>query len=410
MVRFDTRETKPRLRALAALSVAAVVIELLLAATGAQEHALAICLVFCAYLLAAFVCLAVAFVEQLRFNPYSYNTVYYSGFAIFVLVQLAMGLNTFYNLLQMGQIQGTVDLASILASSAFFFVVLSGPFILLFSVGMCISNISLIRHEGLRPTNLLAIGLSFFLIGSWVFLFVNNQYASGSAEEVRNHDLVFNTLSVLYLYLECMLIGTIVASAITARYEPDRDKDFLIVLGSGLMADGTPTPLLAGRIERALGFWKRQLEETGKRGVFVCSGGQGPDEAVSEAESMARYLLERGVDGDCIIREDRSTSTLENMEFSKALIEERAGEDALASGEAKVAFSTTNYHVFRSGIWARRVSLRAQGMGARTKWYFWPNAAVREFAGLLTAHRGKQAMIIGAMLVASTLLTFIVYR
>ncbi len=125
---------------------------------------------------------------------------------------------------------------------------------------------------------------------------------------------------------------------------------------------------------------------------------------------MARYLLERGVDEDCIIREDRSTSTLENMEFSKALIEERVGEDALASGEAKVAFSTTNYHVFRSGIWARRVSLRAQGMGARTKWYFWPNAAVREFAGLLTAHRGKQAMIIGAMLVASTLLTFIVYR
>ena len=74
--------------------------------------------------------------------------------------------------------------------------------------------------------------------------------------------------------------------------------------------------------------------------------------------------------------EDKSATTYENMKFSKALIEER-------KKDAKVIFSTTNYHVFRSGILAGKVGLRVLGIGSKTKWYFWPNAFVREFIGLL---------------------------
>ena len=74
--------------------------------------------------------------------------------------------------------------------------------------------------------------------------------------------------------------------------------------------------------------------------------------------------------------ECESTNTLQNMEFSKKLIEQR-------TSEGKVAFSTTNYHVFRGGMLAGQAGLQAEGMGSKTKWYFWPNAFVREFAGLL---------------------------
>lgn len=49
----------------------------------------------------------------------------------------------------------------------------------------------------------------------------------------------------------------------------------------------------------------------------------------------------------------------------------------------KIAFATTNYHVFRSGIWAQLAGLRAEGIGSKTKWWFWPNAFIRECAGLL---------------------------
>ncbi|MDO4529449.1 MAG: YdcF family protein, partial [Lachnospiraceae bacterium] len=211
--------------------------------------------------------------------------------------------------------------------------------------------------------------------------------------------LLLNLLAALYLYFECMIIGTIIADLIAALYEPEKNKDFLIILGCGLQKDGTPTPLLKSRVDRALGFYKAQIEKTGKTLKFITSGGQGPDEVCSESESIARYLIEQGVPEDHIIKEDQSRTTLENMKNSKRII------DAI-DPNAKVAFSTTNYHVFRSGLFARRVKMRAVGMGANTKWYFWPNAAVREFVGLLTQHIGKQALIIVIMIAVYVFLTF----
>ena len=77
--------------------------------------------------------------------------------------------------------------------------------------------------------------------------------------------------------------------------------------------------------------------------------------------------------------------------------------------EGKIAFSTTNYHVFRSGLYARRVKMKAQGMGAKTKWYFWPNASVREFVGLLTDHRLKQGLIFTSLTLSYILLTLWAY-
>ena len=118
---------------------------------------------------------------------------------------------------------------------------------------------------------------------------------------------------------------------------------------------------------------------------------------------MKRYRMSRGVPEDRILEEARSTDTLENMKFSKEII-------WTYDPKAKIAFATTNYHVFRSGLCARRVKMRAVGMGARTKWYFWPNAAVREFAGLLTKHRGKQALILGGMTAVYVALTLLAYR
>ena len=46
-------------------------------------------------------------------------------------------------------------------------------------------------------------------------------------------------------------------------------------------------------------------------------------------------------------------------------------------------FVTTNYHVFRSGVWAGLAGLHAEGLGSKTKWWFWPNAFIRECIGLL---------------------------
>ena len=117
---------------------------------------------------------------------------------------------------------------------------------------------------------------------------------------------------------------------------------------------------------------------------------------------MRNYLLQQGIPEARILLEDRSTDTAENMQFSSQLLGE-------SSKTANIAFFTTNYHVFRAGLKSRQAGMRAVGMGAQTKWYFWPNAAVREFVGLLTEHIGKQALLLSGIAVVYAVLTVLVY-
>ena len=72
-------------------------------------------------------------------------------------------------------------------------------------------------------------------------------------------------------------------------------------------------------------------------------------------------------------------------------------EKMLPGGQ--VAFVTTNYHVFRSGIWAGRAGLEAQGLGSRTKWWYWPNAFMRECLGLMK-NRWKEELLLLFLLLA----------
>ena len=403
-VRFDTLNKKPKLYDVLIVFAVALTAVVILSVACGERSALVSALIVDAFLLYAIARLAVAFIGQLRYNPYSYNTIYYSGFALFLISVLIANVLLTVGMIKSPELYSNgAYLIHTLLGSAINYMLLSAPFILVFSIALCVSNISLIRHERFRFVNVLGIILAFLLIAGEALLFAYDMYASGSQKEVMLHDLFVNLFAAVYLYFECMLIGAIIANIIVVKYEPDKDKDFLIILGCGLRKDGTPTPLLRGRCDRALAFDKKQREETGKELIFVTSGGQGENEANSESLAMKNYLLEKGIPEERIIEEDRSTDTFENMKFSKAKIEAH-------DKNAKVAFSTTNYHVFRSGLFARRVKMRAVGIGAKTKWYFWPNAAVREFVGLLTAHKLKQTIILVSMVVFYVAMTLLAYR
>ena len=402
-LRFDTRNTKPKLRMLAVLTLLAAAVLAVLALTGAERNAAAMSVVTAAYALGAILVLLWAWREQIRYNPYSYNTIFYMGFALFAISVMITHVILAARIFRNPEIYRGDAIIHTLLGSAKTYILLSSPFLLAFSAALCISNISLIRHEGKRLVNLLGIALSVLILAGAVFLFIFDYAVSGSQREVMFHDLITNFFAAVYLYFECMLLGTIVADAIAAKHEPLKDKDYIIILGCGIKNDATPTPLLRGRLDRALAFAQAQEAETGKAPAFITSGGQGADEPVSESTVMKRYLLDHGIPAERIIEENRSVNTAENMRFSKEKIIAR-------NPGAKVAFSTTNYHVFRSGLLARRVKMRAVGMGAETKWYFWPNAAVREFAGLLSAHRGKQALILVCMVVIYIVLTLVMYH
>ncbi len=343
--------------------------------------------------------------RQARTNPYSYNIIYYRGFFLFFLTLLILTIQYCRAIFQIPEAFSARDIIWFLTDSAVTYLFWSIPAVVAFSVWLCVSNICLIRHEGKRLVNVLGILLAFAMSGGLLLLVYFGAMHPGWIPEKYRFvlNLIINLCSVMYLYLQCMLIGAFLAVFLAARLVPEPDRDFIIILGCGIRKDGTPTPLLRGRIDRAVAFSNSQKETTGQMPVFITSGGQGTDEKISESASMKAYLLEKGFSGEQIIEENQSENTYQNMLFSKKKIQE-------IRPEAKVAFSTTNYHVFRSGLYARRVGMQTVGMGQRTKWWFWPNATVREFVGLLTEDKRKQAAILGSFVVICVVMTVLSFH
>lgn len=350
------------------------------------------------YFVSAAACLALAFRKQVRRDPYSYNTIFTAGFALFILsLALTHGTSAVLYFRSPGYYDDRQALFTLL-HSAKNYMFLTSPLLFVFAGALFIANIRLIRHEGRRFVNILGLILAFLLVAGEIGTGLLDYYTSLAEEPQAALTVLVNLAAAMYLYFECMMIGTIIANLIVLRRVPPFDRDCLIVLGCGIRSDGTPTPLLRGRLDLAREFYEKQLAESGKQAVFVVSGGQGPDEIRPEAHAMRDYLTASGIDPGLILVEDRSADTLENMRNSAAIIRERFSEP-------KAAYFTTNYHVFRAGIKSREAGLPAEGMGAATKWYFWPNAAVREFIGLLTEHRTRQVVILLLMIAAYTALT-----
>lgn len=264
-------------------------------------------------------------------------------------------------------------------------------FVILFiCVLLGISNVELIRHEGFRLHNALSLLLAGLYGGGTmaVYLIADKLYESIFVPLGLSTNPVFIVLSTvipLFLllvlcYFECILAGTGILGWIAARAVPAYDKDYIIILGCSIDKRGGLLPLLRGRVNRAVRFaWEQEIA-TGKALRYVPSGGQGPNEIMSEGSAMGFYLMTHGAEEYEVIPEKQSRNTWENFCFSKKLIEEM-------TPHPKVAFATTNYHILRSGILANKAGLDAQGIAGDTKWYFWPNGFVREFFGILAMER-----------------------
>lgn len=323
---------------------------------------------------------------------YAYSTIYYAGFSLFSLATgLLMLRVTLSHILRPADFS-MFSAYGVINGASKQFMMLTMPVMIFFAVAMAISNIALLRHERAAVPNTLGLAVSLLLIvgeGIGALLFFRD--FSGSEWEGRVSNTLENVYATIFVYFECMLVGSAICGVKAARYQPEMDKDFIIILGCWFRKDGTLPPLLQGRVDRALSFWRRQKEETGKEAILIPSGGQGKNEPMAEAEAMRRYLVSQNVPERAIRMEAQSANTFQNMAFSKKIVDE------LDPG-GKVLFATTNYHVFRSGLWSNLAGLHAEGIGSRTKWWFWPNAFMRECLGLLKK-RWKQEIFLLALLI-----------
>lgn len=265
-------------------------------------------------------------------------------------------------------------------------------FLLLFLVGiyglvifLYWNSIIVLKKESFSLANLLtlllALGLTAYLI---VAVYVNH-FAPSWFESL------FSIVPALLFYFFVVFYNFLTVTILYQFNLPRYNQDYVIVLGAGLIDGERVTPLLAKRIDKAIQFYKAQKRATMKPPKILMSGGKGPDEKISEATAMKNYAVEQGMLAEDILIEGNSTNTLENMKFSKEIM------DAREPNPYRVIFTSNNYHIFRAGIYARWANLKADGIGARTARYYLPNAFLREFVAILSMNKKRHLIVCGVL-------------
>lgn len=138
---------------------------------------------------------------------------------------------------------------------------------------------------------------------------------------------------------------------------PAQNCEYIIVLGAGVNGT-TPSLSLRERLDAAYDYLAANPET-----VCIVSGGQGRGEEISEALCMYNDLTKRGIDPARVWMEDQASNTRENIVYSLDLIEKQTGIRPTTAGVV-----SSEYHLYRAGLFAGEQGLTAVGIPARTSW------------------------------------------
>lgn len=196
--------------------------------------------------------------------------------------------------------------------------------------------------------------------------------------------------------------GIFIASGMHPK-EAD-NPDYVIVLGAELRQDGSISRSLRRRLDRTIEFAAQNPQTR-----FVLSGGRGRRNERSEAEAMAAYLCENGVQPERLLLEIQSKNTFENITYSRALIQRVRVERAASAGAGlrvseaasvspvrtesipsvesrpvQIGILSSDYHLYRAVHIAKKQSRQEiSGISVGTDPVLFPHYFCRECAALL---------------------------
>ncbi len=177
--------------------------------------------------------------------------------------------------------------------------------------------------------------------------------------------ILLGICTVVYIWLgEEMKQGVQPAADGTATY--------MIVLGAKVKPGGIPSLSLKNRLEEAEKYLKKYPHVK-----VIVSGGKGGDEDQSEASVMLKYLQDNGIDTNRILVEDQSTSTYENLLFSKEL---------LPKGTKKITIVSNDFHLKRAKYLAQSFGFEVDVVAAKTPRSVEVKLKLRERAALLKTY------------------------
>ena len=141
--------------------------------------------------------------------------------------------------------------------------------------------------------------------------------------------MIISAVAFVFIYIAMLHINIV----INVDKEAPQNADYVLILGARVIGE-KPSELLQERIDTAAEY----LKET-KDTIAIASGGQGPDEGISEALAIKNGLIEKGIEEERIILEEKSSRTIENVKFSKEIMEQYDGEGIIISNY---------FHIYRA--------------------------------------------------------------
>lgn len=130
--------------------------------------------------------------------------------------------------------------------------------------------------------------------------------------------------------------------------EEDGNWDCILVLGCGVRADGTPSPMLRDRLDRA-----KELYDAGLSPKILVSGDH-RTENYDEVNHMKEYLIQAGVPSEDIFMDHAGFSTYESMDRARKVFQVK-----------HCLIVTQKYHLYRALYTARRLGIDAEGVAAK---------------------------------------------
>ena len=170
---------------------------------------------------------------------------------------------------------------------------------------------------------------------------------------IKKHPILTAVAAVLALLLLVMTVTGIMIMTFGGT-QPAILPRYLLVLGTTV--NGTePSPMLQNRINAAYDYLTAYPE------VICVVSGYKNNADISEAQCMYNELTEMGISPDRIWIEEQASSTVENFNYSLALIEEKTGTQA-----DWITVLSSEFHLLRASMFARDCGVNAIYVGAET--------------------------------------------
>ncbi len=243
--------------------------------------------------------------------------------------------------------------------------------VILVAVGVCSLPLFLIPLSLSVGVNIgnatgIAVALLFVMYGLF-FTTINKVIKRWKKHKVLRYFVYLSGSVVTIILILVIVLTTLMLGAMN---NVPKGQETLVVLGCRVRGE-IPSLTLVERMDAALKYMQEHPEVS-----CVVSGGQGPGENISEAECMYRYLTANGIDGNRIFKEDASTSTRENLEFSLAVIRENNLSE-------EIAIVTSEFHQYRASLVAKELGLSNTAVCGKTAKWLLPTYYVRELYGIL---------------------------